>query len=346
MNEVLPDEKAFLLKKEPIVSHLFKSMVAKRATLIRMRESQVEHVMQGGFLEESLFKDLCSEVRELLLLEENVVSVTAPVTVVGDIHGQFHDLTLIFEEVGGKPSDTNKYVFLGDYVDRGMFSVETLTLLLLYKVMWPACVTLLRGNHESRSVSEVYGFYDECHQRYGNANCFKYAQAVFDLLPLSCLIDQRIFCVHGGLSPIAPRLDDVRRIGRGIEIPAEGAMTDLLWNDPERSVALWRLSERGRGWLFGSAVVDEFHHLNGTWLIARSHQLVKEGVDFPFIEEGKPVGLATIWSAPNYCYRCGNSATVMLVDEGVRDFPAFPRFEARLTNDRPNPQAVVLPYFL
>lgn len=138
--------------------------------------------------------------------------VACPVTVCGDIHGQFHDLMELFK-IGGKPPDTN-YLFMGDYVDRGYYSVETVTLLLALKVRFKERLTILRGNHESRQITQVYGFYDECLRKYGNANVWKYLTDLFDYLPLTAVVADQVFCLHGGLSPTLETLDDVRKLDR------------------------------------------------------------------------------------------------------------------------------------
>lgn len=205
---------------------------------------------------------------------------------------------------------STNYIFMGDFVDRGYNSLEVFTLLMLLKARWPAHVTLLRGNHESRQITQVYGFYDECQRKYGNANAWRYCTEVFDFLTLSALIDGRILCVHGGLSPDLRTLDQVRVIDRLCEIPHEGPFCDLMWSDPE-DIDTWAVSPRGAGWLFGARVASEFNQINGLELICRAHQLVQEGLKYMFPERS----LVTVWSAPNYCYRCGNVASMLCFDD-------------------------------
>ncbi len=141
---------------------------------------------------------------------------------------------------------------------------------------YPDRVTLVRGNHESRQITQVYGFYEECQQKYGNASVWKCCCQVFDFLVLGAIVDGKVLCVHGGLSPEIRTLDQIRVIARAQEIPHEGAFCDLVWSDPE-DVGTWAISPRGAGWLFGDKVATEFNHVNGLKLIARAHQLVNEG---------------------------------------------------------------------
>lgn len=261
-------------------------------------------------------KVLCQRVLSILMEESNVQPVESPVTVCGDIHGQFWDVHELLRQGGMVPG--TKYIFMGDFVDRGYYSLETFSLLMALKARYPDRVTLLRGNHESRQITQVYGFYDECQNKYGNASVWKACCQVFDHLNLAAIIDGSVLCVHGGLSPDIRTLDQVRVIARAQEVPHEGAFCDLMWSDPD-DIDTWSVSPRGAGWLFGAKVTQEFNHINGLSLIARAHQLVQEGYKHMFDNQ-----LVTVWSAPNYCYRCGNSASIMQVKEdGTTDFKVY-----------------------
>jgi len=288
-------------------------------------------------IKESEVKALCAKAREILVEESNVQRVDSPVTICGDIHGQFYDLKELFR-VGGECPDTN-YLFLGDFVDRGFYSVETFLLLLALKVRYPDRITLIRGNHESRQITQVYGFYDECLRKYGSVNVWRYCTEIFDYLSLSALIDDRILCVHGGLSPSINTLDQIRAIDRKQEVPHDGAMCDLLWSDPE-DIEGWGLSPRGAGYLFGGDIVGMFNATNKIDLIARAHQLVMEGYKLMFNDT-----LVTVWSAPNYCYRCGNVAAILELDEHLNK--NFKIFEAAPQESRGIPAKQPAPdYFL
>lgn len=300
-------------------------------------DRQIEQLRRCETIKESEVKDLCNKAREILVEESNVQRVDAPVTICGDIHGQFYDLKELFE-VGGQCPDTN-YLFMGDFVDRGYYSVETFLLLLALKVRYPDRITLIRGNHESRQITQVYGFYDECLRKYGSVNVWRYCCEIFDYLSLSAIIDNKVFCVHGGLSPSLNTLDQIRTIDRKQEVPSDGAMCDLLWSDPE-DIEGWSLSPRGAGFLFGGDIVQQFLQTNNLELIARAHQLVMEGYKLMFKDT-----IVTVWSAPNYCYRCGNVASILEFDEHLSKkfliFNAAPQENRGIPAKKPAPD-----YFL
>ncbi|KDQ15525.1 hypothetical protein BOTBODRAFT_31839 [Botryobasidium botryosum FD-172 SS1] len=280
-------------------------------------DKQIEQLKRCEPLSEGQVKELCLKAREILIEEGNVQYVDAPVTICGDIHGQFFDLLELFK-MGGFCPDTN-YLFMGDFVDRGFYSVETFLLLLAFKVRYPDRITLIRGNHESRQITQVYGFFDECQRKYGTPNVWRYCCEVFDYLALAAIVDGRVLCVHGGLSPNITSIDQIRVIDRKQEVPHDGPMCDLLWSDPDGDLIGWGLSPRGAGFLFGADIVKMFTHSNDIDLIARAHQLAMEGYKLMFDRK-----LVTVWSAPNYCYRCGNVASILeLNDELQQEYKVF-----------------------
>lgn len=300
-------------------------------------DRQIDQLRQCEHLTEGEVKELCNKAMEILMEESNIQRVDAPVTVCGDIHGQFFDLMELFK-IGGDIPERN-YLFLGDYIDRGYYSVETFLLLIALKVRYPDRVTLIRGNHESRQITQVYGFYEECLRKYGSVNVWRYCTEIFDYLALSAIIGDEVFCVHGGLSPSINTLDQIRLLDRKQEVPHDGAMCDLMWSDPEE-IEGWGLSPRGAGYLFGSSVVKQFCETNGLTKIVRAHQLVMEGYKHMFDNT-----VVTVWSAPNYCYRCGNVAAIQELDENLQS--KFKVFNAAADEVRGIPQKKPPPdYFL
>ncbi|KAK9472345.1 Metallo-dependent phosphatase-like protein [Dipodascopsis tothii] len=302
----------------------------------------IERLYNLDLLPEPVVESLCSKAKELLITESNVVHIKAPVSVVGDIHGQFFDLLELFK-VGGFPPDTN-YLFLGDYVDRGYFSIQTITLLTCLKLRYPNRIHLIRGNHESRGISQNYGFYSECKAKYGNASVWHYFTDMFDFLTLSVVIDDQIFCIHGGLSPNVHSIDQIKVVDRFKEIPHEGPMADLVWSDPDPDKDEFGISTRGAGYTFGAEIVKKFLAVNNMVHILRAHQLCDEGYQVLF--DGR---LSTVWSAPNYCYRCGNLASVLEVSENGDKF--FNVFAAAPENEQYRQQQALQPqhkieYFL
>ncbi|EZG55614.1 serine/threonine-protein phosphatase [Gregarina niphandrodes] len=290
---------------------------------------------RGELLTEKEIRGVIARAKEIFLEECNVVHLSSPVTVAGDIHGQFYDLLTLFE-IGGELPQTS-YIFLGDYVDRGGNSVETLLYLVLLKLKWPSRITLLRGNHESRQITQVYGFYRECLRKYGTPTVWRLCTELFDYLVVGALVDQRVLCIHGGLSPEVKLLDDLAGIQRLGEIPDVGAFGDIVWSDPSSLVEAWAVNPRGAGYLFGERVANEFCHLNDLDLIARAHQLAMDGYLYQFDS------VVTVWSAPNYCYRCGNVGAIMRL---TKHDPSFAIFTQR-PQTQPPPEPTQPPtYFL
>mmetsp|Transcript_5582 Transcript_5582/g.12392 ORF Transcript_5582/g.12392 Transcript_5582/m.12392 type:complete len:316 (+) Transcript_5582:72-1019(+) len=295
-------------------------------------DRQIASVMDCNPLSEDEVVRLCDKTKGILQGDPNVPNVAAPVTVVGDIHGQFYDLLELFR-IGGKAPDTN-YLFMGDYVDRGYYSVECVTLVVLLKLRYPNRVTILRGNHESRQITQVYGFYDECVRKYGSANVWKCFTDLFDYLPLAATIDKQLFCPHGGLSPSLDTVAQMQQLERFQEIPHEGPICDLMWSDPDDRVG-WGISPRGAGYTFGQDVSEHFNQTNGFEFIVRAHQLVMEGYNWSHEN-----AVVTLFSAPNYCYRCGNQAAIMEVDEHMHT--KFIQFDPAPRRGGPNSKEVTV----
>jgi len=268
-------------------------------------------------------KALCSAAQEVFMGQSALLEVDAPIKVCGDVHGQYHDLLRIFE-YGGFPPESN-YIFLGDYVDRGKQSLETITLMFAYKTKYPENFFQLRGNHECASITRIYGFYDECKRRY-NIKLWKQFCDVFNCMPVCGLVDEKILCMHGGLSPEVTNFDQVRRLVRPTDVPDTGMICDFLWADPDKDIAGWAENDRGVSFIFGPDVVTGFLQKHDMDLICRAHQVVEDGYEF-FAKRQ----LITVFSAPNYCGRIGNQGAVMSLSEGLGfEFRQFAGCEGEL----------------
>ena len=226
-------------------------------------------------------KYVLNKSRSIFLDQPTLLRLSPPVKIVGDIHGQFHDLIRIFNSCGYPPY-TN-YLFLGDYVDRGYKSLETILLLLCYKIKYPENFFMLRGNHESANITKIYGFYDECKRRLpsisGNHKLWKTFVDVFNALPIAATINDKIFCIHGGLSPDLADLKQIENIKRPTDIPDNGLLADLLWSDPDPliknfSPTNWPKNDRGVSYCFGKKHVDYFCLKFKMDLIVRGHMVV------------------------------------------------------------------------
>ena len=259
-------------------------------------------------------KWLCKTVQKIFLDQPVFLELQPPLTICGDIHGQYHDLLRIFDKCR-YPPHTN-YLFLGDYVDRGCQSIETVCLLFSFKIRYPENFFLLRGNHECEYINNQFGFSDECIQNY-DLDIWRTFNEVFNCLPIAALIDDKIFCVHGGLSPSLMNLDNLRNIKRPTDVPEEGLLCDLLWSDPDPDADEWEENDRGTSYIFGLNPLKRFLSRFHFDLVCRAHQAIMGGYDFPFKRDGGQgeMGLVTLFSAPNYCYEYDNKAAMLSVDE-------------------------------
>jgi len=252
---------------------------------------------------------LIAAAEEVVLRQPVLLRLEAPLQIVGDIHGQFYDLLRLFDFRGLPPHA--RYLFLGDYVDRGPNGLECMFLLMALKTKYPDQVWLLRGNHECAAINRIYGFYDECKRRY-SVKLWKQFQELFNALPLAALVESRIFCIHGGLSPDMDTPEDLSRVERPVEVPDTGLLCDTLWSDPDKDISGWAENDRGVSYTFGSDVVSRFLEKNDLDLIVRAHQVVEDGYEFLGDRN-----LVTVFSAPNYCGEFDNCGAMMSVDEGL-----------------------------
>lgn len=302
-------------------------------------DTVISTLRDGNFLPEKTLITLMMKFMEVLYTESNVLELTSPIIICGDIHGQLYDLFQLFDAAcEGQPLENKKFLFMGDYVDRGRFSIETFAYLVALKLKYKDHFYLLRGNHECRQVNQMYGFYHETQFYYGHAGVWSFCNEVFDLLPMAAVVDGEVFSVHGGLSPEIPLIEKISTISRQQELPPKGPLCDLCWSDPE-TTRTWCKNQRGAGYLFGEPQVTEFLQLNNLKLVTRSHQLAQDGYAKFFNDK-----LITVWSAPNYMYRSGNKATVMAYERG--EYKLIP-FEECPDNQRKIPKDLpASPYFL
>jgi len=267
-------------------------------------------------------REMVLDVTALLKQEQTVVDIEMPkggeITICGDIHGQFHDLLHIFE-LNGVPTQENPYIFNGDFVDRGAFSVEVVLSLFAWKLLYPRSVFLARGNHETRGLNEYYGFMSEVISKY-DASLYALFCVAFDFLPLCHVLDRQVFVVHGGLfSQDGVTLAALREVDRCGEPPSQGLVAEMLWSDPA-PVGGRSPSKRGVGVAFGEDVTGEFLLTNGLKLVIRSHELKDDGFE---VEHGGK--LITVFSAPNYCGQMGNRGAFIRLDAATLT-PRFTTF--------------------
>ena len=255
---------------------------------------------------------LCDLVKPILQNEPNILDLEAPINIFGDIHGQFADMIHFLEMTGLPPAQ--KFLFMGDYVDRGNNSIEVCALLFAMKIMYPNNVQILRGNHECPEVNSLYGLLNECETRFDNDAklVFNKINEVLCVLPLCAIVNKKIFCVHGGISPHLKTLDDIRVLNRFGKIPDSGLLCDLMWSDPTQSQQKWGLNSRGISCTYSNLAINTFLKNNKLQLLCRAHQLVSEG--YKFFGNNKMV---TVFSAPNYCGNCGNDGAVMKINENL-----------------------------
>ena len=275
----------------------------------KLKNQQIKLVTESNLLKETELKYLCAKSMEIFMKESSLLELTAPIIICGDIHGQYRDLIRLFDF--GESPKKKQYLFLGDYVDRGKNSIECIALLLAFKVKYPKNIFLLRGNHESEMINRTYGFYDECKRRY-NLRLWKIFSDCFNWLPISAIVNEKILCMHGGLSPELQSLNNIKQIVRPTEVPDKGLLCDLLWSDPEKDCEDWAPNTRGISVLFNEDIVEKTLDILDIDLICRAHQVVTDGYEF-FAKRQ----LVTVFSAPNYCGEFDNAGAFMTVNKDL-----------------------------
>ncbi|XP_055833202.1 serine/threonine-protein phosphatase BSL3 isoform X2 [Solanum dulcamara] len=285
-------------------------------------------VRREFFLDCNEIADLCDSAERIFASEPTVLQLRAPIKIFGDLHGQFGDLMRLFDEYGS-PSTAGDiayidYLFLGDYVDRGQHSLETITLLLALKVEYPHNIHLIRGNHEAADINALFGFRIECIERLGERDgiwTWHRINRLFNWLPLAALIEKKIICMHGGIGRSINHIEQIESIQRPITMEAGSiVLMDLLWSDPTEndSVEGLRPNARGPGLVtFGPDRVMEFCNNNDLQLIVRAHECVMDG--FERFAQGH---LITLFSATNYCGTANNAGAILVLG---RDLVVVPK---------------------
>jgi len=277
----------------------------------------IKKITEGELLSTQEFNSIFSKAKEILEQRKNIAILKTPLIICGCINAHFEELKEIFTTCGS--ISENKYLFLGDYVGRGWNSLSTILLLILYLIKYPNNLTLLRGNHDSRTLSQMYGLYSECLEKIKPKEeaqeIYNKINEIFDLFQLAAVVDNKFFCVHGGLSPELKKIEELNNLDRKNEIPENGIITDLIWSDPNENVNDYTPSAKGAGQFYGEKAVNDFLEENkNIEMIIRSHELVENGVKYQFNNK-----LLTVFSAPDYGGREDfNIGSVLKIDENCK----------------------------
>jgi serine/threonine-protein phosphatase 2B catalytic subunit len=287
-----------------------------------------QHFYREGRLTEDQALFIIEECTRILAEEPNMLEMDAPITVCGDVHGQYYDLMKLFE-VGGDPADT-RYLFLGDYVDRGYFSIECVLYLWSLKIWYPNTLWLLRGNHECRHLTDYFTFKLECKHKY-SVKIYEACMTSFSALPLAAVMNKQFLCIHGGLSPELHTLDDLKSIDRFREPPTHGLMCDVLWADPLEEFGQEKTPEffvhnhvRGCSYFFSYPAACSFLEKNNLLSIIRAHEAQDAG--YRMYRKTRTTGfpsVMTIFSAPNYLDVYNNKAAVLKYENNVMNIRQF-----------------------
>lgn len=290
-----------------LFNSIIQSVISKKQLPMFINNESIEKV-------DTSLVFLCKSVKQILLQEDTILDLESPIKICGDIHGQLDDLIKVIC-TGGFDGNT-KYLFLGDYIDRGPNSLEVICLLYALKCAFPTKIYLLRGNHESPEMAESFGFAEEVETKINDDeisdSIITAFYDTFDCLPISAMIDDNIFCVHGGLSPDLDRIEDLLKIKRPLPVPEKGIVADLLWSDPDKKTVNWGPNERGVTFTWGEKIANDFIQKNKLSMIIRAHQIAQNGIDFPFFPNKSVI---TVFSATNYLGTCDNVGAFIEIEK-------------------------------
>lgn len=293
-----------------------------------------EHLQKEGRMARDAITEILDLTSAIMKKEKNVLILDYPVTVVGDIHGQFFDLLRLFE-VGGDPKDT-QYLFLGDYVDRGCFGTEVIFYLFCLKICYPTSMFFLRGNHECRQLTAFFNFKNECSFKY-DLDVYEAIMTSFENLPIGGIINNAFYCVHGGLSPDMILIQEMQELDRFKEVPREGPMCDFLWSDPfeeeegteegpddQQNKWFGYNETRQCSYIYGLDAVKHFLQENQLTSVIRAHEAQVDGYKMHMVDESTGIPrVITIFSAPNYCDVYKNKAACLKFDNAVLNIKQY-----------------------
>lgn len=263
-------------------------------------------------------KLICETAAENFKRDDNMMRLEGKYIVVGDLHGHLMDLFRIFKHSGWPPQ--NKYLFLGDIVDRGEFSLETATLILLLKALYPEHVYMIRGNHEFPQLYLLGGFGEELRNTYKDFDVTPYFDMAFFDIPIGAIINKRYLCIHGGIGPRVNKINDIEMISRPLVDCADDISQTVLWSDPNPYVTGFQPSTRGCGYFFGEEECVQFADRNGIDMIVRGHECVEKGVEFHFQRR-----CMTVFSASKYCNSTNNKCGIaVFLESGAMEITTFP----------------------
>ena len=305
VNKVFEEELGYFMRAECVrcVLNAFEPLL----TLDPSQCDQIGKTVGIPTIPEEIISDLCTRTIEVLKQKSTLLEIKSPIYIVGDLHGNLLDLLRIF--IFSKTPPLTRFLFLGDYVDRGQFSVEIICLLFAFSCAYPNHIFLLRGNHEFEHVNQNYGFANECKEQFGNLDLWNAINNVFTYLPLTAIINNELFCVHGGISPQITSLKALVRVKRPLATyDKDDLVCDLVWSDPSSETQDYLRSNRGSGVTFGTTSISEFFKLTKMKHIIRAHQCVSLG-----IERFDGDHVYTVFSCSNYADFNGNKCGLLFI---------------------------------